>query len=206
MYKPDLPGGDLLLFAGDLTHSGSEKQIKEMLEYLDRQPYEYIVMIAGNHDFGFENNSICIRELIPKRIIYLENESCEIEGLNIWGSPYSPWFLDWAFNLARGEAIRKVWNQIPENTDILITHGPPHGVLDQNQNGECCGCEELLGRAHDIRPRLHLFGHIHEGYGSYEEKDLNVIFLNASIESNTSVSNEPICLEWFENIGPVLLA
>ena len=124
----DLPGGDLLIHAGDLTMNGTEPNIRKALEYLNSIPnYRYKVFIAGNHDFLFEARPDKIKEILKDfpDLIYLENSSVEIEGLKIWGSPITPWFHDWAFNRIRGEAIKKYWDEIPNDLYILITHGPP---------------------------------------------------------------------------------
>jgi len=90
----------------------------------------------------------------------------EIEGVRFWGSPWQPWFFDWAFNLERGEEIRAKWELIPDDTEVLITHGPPQGHGDMTSRGEGAGCADLLARIRQVKPRYHLFGHIHEGYGT----------------------------------------
>jgi Icc-related predicted phosphoesterase len=127
-----------------------------------------VVCIAGNHDWLFERNQKAAIEALGPGITYLENSGVEIEGLKIWGSPVQPPFMNWAFNVPRGPEIRKYWDKIPVGTDILITHGPPKGILDQSNaalNTEHCGCEELLLALHRVKPPIHVFGHIHGGYG-----------------------------------------
>ena len=120
-------------------------------------------------------------------VTYLEDEEVEIEGLRLWGSPWQPWFYDWAFNLPRGPALRAKWDRIPAGIDVLVTHGPPHGVLDHVGRGEDVGCEELLEAVRRVRPRLHVFGHIHEGYGQLERD--GVRFVNAS---TCTLSYDPV--------------
>jgi Icc-related predicted phosphoesterase len=122
-----------------------------------------------------------------RHAIYLQDEPVEIEGLKFYGSPWQPWFLDWAFNLERGESLRKVWARIPEDTDVLVTHGPPHGILDRTTRGEPVGCEDLRARVEELRTPLHLFGHIHEGYGT--ERRGQTLFVNAS---SCTVSYRPL--------------
>jgi Icc-related predicted phosphoesterase len=117
-----------------------------------------------------------------------------IEGLNIWGSPVQPWFYDWAFNRKRGSEIKKHWDMIPNNTDILITHGPAYGVLDKTIRGEPVGCEELRKRISVINPRISICGHIHEAYG--QEFIAQTKFINASVlDVHYQLVNAPILFE-----------
>ncbi len=105
----------------------------------------------------------------------------EIDGLKIYGSPWQPRFYDWAFNLNRGAELEEKWRLIPPDTDVLITHGPPHGILDEVERQyyiENTGCEELRKRVEMICPKLHVFGHIHCGYGQIEK--FGTEFVNAS--------------------------
>jgi hypothetical protein len=110
---------------------------------------------------------------------YLEDSEVVIEGLRIWGSPWQPAFFDWAFNLPRGPALRAKWQKIPTGVDILLTHGPPQGILDVVPRGDAVGCEELRAELSRIRPRLHVFGHIHHAYGQLEADGTR--YVNAAI-------------------------
>ena len=144
-HQLQLIGGDLLIHAGDVSKYGNEIEIINFLEWFKVQPYTYKIFIAGNHDWFFENATIeSIQTILPKNIIYLNDSGVEIEGFKIWGSPIQPTFFDWAFNRDRGEDINKHWQLIPANTDILITHGPPFGILDKTIRGENVGCEMLI--------------------------------------------------------------
>jgi Icc-related predicted phosphoesterase len=100
-------------------------------------------------------------------VFYLENSSIDIEGIKIWGSPYSPTFgYGWGFNVNRGYDAAQIWNQIPLDTDIVITHSPIYGYNDRTSNtNENVGCADLYHRLHEVKPHLHFAGHIHEGYG-----------------------------------------
>jgi len=171
-----VPEGDLLIVAGDLTKRGKPAEIKAFDRWLVAQPHRYKVIIAGNHDFAFERDPLA-RDWITGAI-YLQDELCELGGLRIWGSPWQPWFYNWAFNLHRGEPLRRVWNQIPTDLDVLITHGPPYQVLDRCADGREVGCEDLRDTVFRVRPRLHVFGHIHEAYG--ETEIAGIRFVNAS--------------------------
>ncbi|MCU0866457.1 MAG: metallophosphoesterase, partial [Planctomycetes bacterium] len=118
---------------------------------------------------------------------YLEDSEVTVDGVRIWGSPWQPWFYDWAFNLERGPAIAAKWDRIPAGIDVLVTHGPPAGILDRTDQGDAVGCADLLAAVRRVRPKLHVFGHIHEAYGTLEQD--GVRFVNAS---NCSVRYRPV--------------
>ena len=172
----EVPDGDVLLVAGDLTNRGKREEIEAFDAWLHSQPHPHRVVIAGNHDFGFEQQPDA-RHWITGAT-YLQDESLRIEGVHLWGSPWQPWFHDWAFNLPRGEALREKWDQIPLDVDVLITHGPPYQILDRCFDGREVGCEELRAAVFRVRPKVHLFGHIHEAYGQVEIDGIR--FINAS--------------------------
>ena len=174
----EVPPGDLLLHAGDLCSRGTLEELAEAADWLRSLPHRHKVIIAGNHDFCLEQQPQQAQALLHG-LTYLQDETISIEGLQLYGSPWQPWFHDWAFNLRRGEPLRKVWASIPEQTQVLLTHGPPHGVLDRTFDGRLVGCEELSARLAAVRPRLHVFGHIHEGYGQTVRED--TLYLNASV-------------------------
>lgn len=191
----ELAGGDMLIHAGDLCGHGTEGEALAFLRWSGEQPYTHKIFIAGNHDWFFEKNGkTYIDKIIPKNIHYLNDSGVEIEGLKIWGSPVQPTFFDWAFNRKRGAEINKHWKLIPKDTDILITHGPPFGILDRTISNHNAGCEMLLKKVNQIKPTLHVFGHIHEGYGMIEKG--KTIFANASsVNVNYQLVNAPIVLE-----------
>jgi Icc-related predicted phosphoesterase len=190
-----LPKGDVLLHAGDVCSRGTEKEALNFLAWFREQDYKYKIFIAGNHDFYFEKNtSALINKIIPENVIYLCDSGAQIEGINIWGSPVSPWFYNWAFNRYRGSDIKKHWDKIPHHTDILITHGPVFGKLDITVQGEQVGCVDLLNALEKINPKIHLCGHIHEAYG--EIKSTKTTFLNASVlDENYRLVNEPMIFD-----------
>lgn len=193
----DITGGDIIIHAGDVSNRGLISEIKDFMDWFGQLPYKHKIFIAGNHDFGFEDirhsNEPGIE--IPEGITYLEDDSVTIDGIKIYGSPWQPWFHDWAFNAHRGEAIAEKWKMIPDDVDILITHGPPHGILDKTERLMTVGCENLYKRVFEVKPKIHVFGHIHEGYGMREIDD--VIFINASaLDAHYLYSNKPIDLEF----------
>jgi Icc-related predicted phosphoesterase len=166
--KVQFSGGDVLIFCGDLTRRGDLSEVKEFSKFLSNLNYKYKIVIAGNHDFSFEDERKELAEDIFSKdgIIYLNDSGIEIDGIKFWGSPIQPWFQDWAFNRARGEEIALHWNLIPQGTDVLITHGPPSGILDLCYHGERVGCSDLLKTVKEIKPKIHAFGHIHESAGT----------------------------------------
>ena len=163
---------DVLIHAGDFTNFGKPEEVEDFKDWLHRQNhFEDIIYIAGNHDLGYDATPLTLLDN-GTRLHYLYNRTVTIKGITFYGSPCTPRFFDWAFMYDPADA-RALWEDIPHHTNVLITHGPPYGILDKCPNRlgvmESVGCPELLA-AVEQRPaiRLHLFGHIHEGYGSIE--------------------------------------
>jgi Icc-related predicted phosphoesterase len=203
----DLPGGDLLIHAGDFMNSGYHKE--EAMEFLmwfnGIKGYDKKIFIAGNHDRLFQIDEINKWELINQfpNLVYLEDESWNYydigtdQSLLVYGSPWQPEFYNWAFNLPRnGEELGAKWDQIPDDTDILITHGPPHGNLDVPGGQHIhVGCELLRDRVEAFRPKIHVFGHIHGGAGYYFNGHTH--FINASVlDERYTYTNLPLTFEW----------
>lgn len=173
--KFNCPGGDFLLHSGDFTSRGTPQEVQNFMLWMEIQPYKHKVVIPGNHDWDLERNFAYWKDEFAKRGIHLLNdEGIELDSIKIWGSPVTPWFHSWAFNRARTEEeatrihgpIKPHWDMIPANTEVLLTHGPPMGILDKVvRNDESVGCEELAKRIKETEIKLHLFGHIHEGAG-----------------------------------------
>jgi Icc-related predicted phosphoesterase len=190
-----IPPGDVIIHAGDISNVGKPQELKDFFNWFNALNIKVKIFIAGNHDFLFEKNGIQARSFIPDGVIYLQDSAVEVEGVKIYGSPTTPEFMDWAFMAKRGEDIRRYWEKIPTDTDILITHGPPHGILDQTIEGIHAGCEELKTKVFQIRPKYHVFGHIHEAYGQQLEDE--VTFVNASIvNADYNVVNKPVTLKY----------
>jgi len=174
----EVPPGDILVHGGDCTLCGSLEDVEEFNRWLGTLPHKHKVVIAGNHDGCFQEQPAEARARITNAT-YLEDSGCTIEGLKFYGSPWTPLFGDWAFMLAETELADK-WALIPSGLDVLITHGPPHGILDLTNRNERAGSLTLLHRVHEVKPRLHMFGHIHEAAGRSDTVD--TIFLNASTQ------------------------
>jgi predicted phosphohydrolase len=152
-----VPDGDVLVHAGDLTRGGDIDELKRVGAFFATLPHRHKIVIAGNHDWGLVRTPEPAREALGD-VIYLEDGETTVEGLRIWGSPWQPEFFDWAFNLPRGQPLADRWAQIPSDTDVLITHGPPRGFGDRCSDGRREGCDDLLRRLDEVRPSLHLFG------------------------------------------------
>ena len=162
-----VPDGDVFIHAGDFSGYGSLKELMNFNEWVGQLPHPHKIVIAGNHDWCFETMPEESRRHMTNAI-YLQDAALEIEGFKFYGSPWQPWFLDWAFNLQRGQELREKWDMIPPDIDVLITHGPPHGIGDLTVREENVGCEELLIAVERVRPKFHIFGHIHEDAGVHE--------------------------------------
>ena len=175
--KVQVPDGDILVCSGDITPHGRLASLDSFDAWMGQLPHRHKFAIAGNHDFCFEETPAEARAKL-RNVIYLQDEAVEIEGLKIYGSPWQPVFCRMAFNLGPDE-IRKRWAAIPTDTDVLLTHGPPKGILDCTYDGRRVGCPELSNRLAELKVKLHVFGHIHEGYGQSQVGATT--YVNASI-------------------------
>lgn len=190
----NIPNGiDGIIHAGDMSNqrnpSMNANEVLNFLEwYKSLVHIKYKILIAGNHDTSIEAGLVK-RSDIHESITYLEHESCEIEGIKIFGSPYTPSFgQGWSFNIPRHK-LDSYWQEIPLGTDIIITHGPPKGILDLTAEGSLffqCGCKTLLNRLKIIEPKYSIFGHIHTesnctNAGKLEIQGCKTTFINASV-------------------------
>lgn len=209
--RPKVNSGDILIVAGDLTAFGSVNETQEFEAWLSWQDFNYKICIAGNHDRCLEQDQSLVfpltyknKELISlnhssyedsTKTIYLQDTKLIVKGgVTIYGSPWTPTFMNWYFMKDRGESIRKMWDNIPYGLDVLVTHGPPYGILDRNSQGIHCGCEELLKAVKEKKPKYHVFGHIHEGYGEVIVD--GTTFINAShMTGMYNPKNKPVTFE-----------
>lgn len=197
----ELPGGDLIIHAGDFTSMGYLYEIKNFCDWFKKLPYENKVYIAGNHELGFRDHAKDTYDLLEKfelSLDYLEDQMFFGEDdIKIYGSPWQPEFFNWAFNLPRnGQELYQRWANIPLNTDILITHGPPFGVLDQVKGQyEHLGCQLLANRLQDVKPKIHIFGHIHTGYGYFFDGITH--YINAAVlNEQYKFVHTPLTFDW----------
>lgn len=156
---------DFLIHCGDFSSHGELRQTKSFLNWFSKQPQQHKIFISGNHDYMAERDRCLFNEIVKENsgVHYLQNSSVVLEGIKFYGCPQTPRFLDWAFNVDRGPKIKRFWDEIDEETQVLITHGPPLGILDQVlPDLERVGCADLLDRVMTL-PRLkyHFFGHLH---------------------------------------------
>jgi Icc-related predicted phosphoesterase len=193
-----VPDGDLLLHAGDLTGHGKADEIAQAARWLASLPHRHKVVVAGNHDFLLQDRPAEGRALLGRvpGLVYLEDELVELDGLRIYGTPWQPWFYDWAYNLPRdGEELAAVWAKVPDGVDVLLTHSPAYGIVDRTSRGDLAGCERLRAAMDRIKPRLHVCGHIHEAYG--EAVVAGVHHVNASTcDLSYRAVQSPIVVEW----------
>jgi len=225
----ELPKGDVLIHAGDISNKGEERDVTEFIHWFQNiEGFDTKIFIAGNHDFCFErvnqphhkgdydwlHNLMAPENLAQSDVTYLEDNFMTIEDpefsrpIKFYGSPWQPYFHDWAFNLPRlGEEMEKKWLMIPDDTDVLITHGPPNGILDLVNNWrqpfQNVGCELLRFHVERVKPSLNVFGHIHEGYG-VKQVD-GTLFVNASICNPVyNPINKPIIVDLTEIDGQII--
>lgn len=190
--------GDLLIVAGDLTVNDSKRKMDEFWAWLCYQPHEKKIVIAGNHDNFLENNPHYF-DGCSDDIMYLCDSWTEVGGYKIWGSPWTKSFEGMnsncmAFCVDTEEELQEKWDLIPDDTDILVTHSPPRGILDQNVDGDACGSETLLSTLERVKPKIHVFGHIHEQGGRKERHNSSMaLCMNASyVDENYQPVNQKI--------------
>lgn len=208
-YDPkDLPGGDLLIHAGDIMNSGrNPEDITRFCKWFDGlEQYDTKVFIAGNHDRMFEDKPEMASEIYSsyKNIEYLQDNRLDLwdqddQQTVIYGTPWQPEFYSWAFNLPKGgPGLMSKWEAIPVDTDILITHGPPQDHLDVSgppYNEPHLGCALLREKVDEQPPKIHVFGHIHGGYGYKFHNGTH--FFNASIlNERYEYVNRPVTFDW----------
>lgn len=167
---------DILVHSGDFTNDLGRASLRNFLIWLERQPAKHKILVAGNHDGALELWPDLAHQMISEHApscTYLQDSGCEVNGIKFWGSPVTPEFFSWHFNRKRGEDIRRHWDMIPNDTDVLITHGPAYGILDNvhpsmlgPERDEHQGCKDLADALERVMPKVHCFGHIHNGYGT----------------------------------------
>lgn len=206
----ELPKGDILIHCGDFTSQGFLHEIEKFMNWFSSQDFKYKILIAGNHEKtlcprlnihpAYNKNTIRRCQLEVRKwpgVTYLEESFVIIDEMKIFGSPYSgktEFSCGWGF-----EANEKTWDKIPDDTDILITHGPPKGILDtvsypHTKESISLGCSNLLKRVNDVKPVYHLFGHIHDSYGEFTSE--HTMFKNcANMNEDYKIVNKPVVFD-----------
>lgn len=200
--KVDIPDGDVLIHAGDLTGHGTFMEISRAGQWLASLPHKHKIVIAGNHDKLFEKDYNTAKMAIGdgfNGVQYLQEQVTVIEDVVFYGAPWSVEFHDWAFGLNRrpgNERNAKTrWDRIPAGIDVLITHGPPYQIMDAAPNGYRLGDEDLRAKVDELKPRLHVFGHIHHSHGVQKLGD--TLFVNAAVcDEGYKHTQEPIVLDY----------
>lgn len=188
----DLPSGDVLVHCGDFSRTGNYEDHYLFSKWMGEQDFKHKICVPGNHDRYSEQQTGVSKILFKDHgVILLIDEEIEIEGKRFYGSPYTPTFGRWYWMRDRGRSIGKFWDGIPNDLDLLITHGPPHGVLDYVPDDRISvGCEELLKAIKEKKPDIHVFGHIHE-HGGQNLFEYNTHFYNAAIcDENYEATNK----------------
>lgn len=207
LVLPDPNEIDMVIHAGDASNvrdfSFNEAEMRDFLIWYNSLPYKYKIYVPGNHDTSVEQGMFDFDEY--PNIIVLNHKYISIEDIKIFGSPYTPSFgHGWAYNVSRTKIDLK-WKDIPKDTDIIITHGPPKGILDYTLNEGVvytqCGCKALLNKVKEVNPKLHIFGHIHNeknvyNSGIYQEKENSTKYCNASVNDlSYTVCNNGLIIE-----------
>jgi Icc-related predicted phosphoesterase len=191
-----MPDADMIIHCGDMTSMGYEYEIRNFYKWFSRlNQYKYKINIAGNHDWFFEKTPQFVKETVPDNVIYLEDSGAEIEGLYFYGTPVQKPFNNWAFNREE-DKLAQHWEAIPNNTDVLITHSPPYGIMDWSRHSKSAqGSPSLLHEIQQrIKPKIHCFGHMHECHGI--EIINETTFINATVlDDKYVVAHEPIVIE-----------
>jgi Calcineurin-like phosphoesterase superfamily domain len=186
--------GDVLIHCGD-SEMGSDARVggpESLDEWFGRQSFDTILYVGGNHDFAIQARATTGRPVF-RNAFYLEDDWIEIDGMRFYGAPWVPELVGWAYYQSP-DAIAERWASIPSGTDVLITHTPPRGILDQNRRGQSCGCSALTARLATLRPRLHCFGHVHASAGSVEQDGTRYVNA-ASVNSRYQIARGPVTLD-----------
>lgn len=200
LYQAKLPDGDILVHAGDLTYRGTESEIKQAADWLESLSFQHKIVVPGNHDFLAQSNPQRFRQLMDAAgvtvlIDQLDDELQAGTGIRIYGSPWVPTFGAWAY-MCSEERLRGYFERIPGGLNVLVTHGPPYKVLDETMSGQHAGSTALWDVVTSRKPQHHVFGHIHEGYGSCTIGGIN--FHNVAVlDDFYRPANEPLVIEVF---------
>lgn len=190
-WRLEVPDGDVLIHAGDATHFGTATQLSAFGNWMAGLPHAHKVFVPGNHDRLFEKNPALARSLLPG-VFVLIDEELRMENLRIYGTPWTKPFMHWSF-MTTEHSLREIYQKIPAGTDILVTHNPPHGLFDLTIEGGHEGSPALARRVEEVRPRLHVFGHIHEAAGIFVADRISV---NACVTDETSrLAREPFVID-----------
>lgn len=192
-YQPSIEFCDIIIIAGDLTDRGDYFEVRDFNNYVEDyliHRAKDVVYVGGNHDFWYERQKIVpFKKESPDylgTIHYLYNSSRKIQGLNFWGTPHTLRFYDWAFNSSE-EELYDIFEGCPDNTDVIISHGPPRNILDSSATENGLGSVSLKLTCDRVQPKLCVFGHIHHSVG--QVKIDNTLYVNAAYLINHTIPN-----------------
>ena len=200
------PEADMIIHAGDVSNVGTLRGLQEFVQWYTSLNYRYKIFIGGNHDFGLQKSPNIYDMMTPNNMNFLNDSHVTIDGIKIYGAPYTPTFLNWAYMKDRGTELKEYWDKVPADTDILVSHGPPHNILDYVEGdpygnkweAQHCGCLDQLNMLRKLKLPLNVFGHIHEDYGT--KKVGKTQFINASsLDGRYVVRDKPYTLIDFNN-------
>lgn len=177
-----VPKGDVLIHTGDCTRRGRPDEIRRFERWFAGRPHPHKLLVPGNHEVGWDDPRRLDglrRRFSEGGIRILHDDRCVLGGLTFYGTAWQPRFGEWAFNVPRGEDLRKKYAKIPAETDVLMTHSPPLGILDRTPTRRHVGARTLRERVQAVHPRVHLFGHIHNAHGL--ERRRNTTFVNGAV-------------------------
>lgn len=190
-----IPDADILIFAGDMTYCRTSLDVSDFNDFLKHLPHKHKIVVGGNHDHILARHPEKAAKLLSEAI-YLLDASVVIEGITIYGSPWQPAFnaraCD-AFALPRGKALKEKWNMIPTGVDMLVTHTPPAGILDQD-GPVSHGCSDLTATVAALQPRYHVFGHIHRHHGMIKCGPTS--FVNCNVQGKNGVLRSALLLDY----------
>jgi Icc-related predicted phosphoesterase len=195
VYPAEMPAADVLVHSGDFSRSGSRQDLVDFQTWLlkVRHLYKKIIVCPGNHDKYVQGYTELSKQLLKDSCTLLVNKTYTYEGVVFYASPYTPKFGHrWAYQLMDKAQAQETWAKIPDTVDVLVTHGPPRGILDMTARGVRDGCPWLLDKVLLVRPKIHAFGHIHEGHGTYQNGSGTLFVNSAYLDENYLPQHAPI--------------
>jgi predicted phosphodiesterase len=225
--RVDVPDGDILIHCGDITSYGYKDEVESFIKWFSKHPHKHKIFIAGNHDRSFDPQFqkeyikevdkdkyvegskpfwlVNILNNLSLDVFYLENTSITLDDIKFFGSPQSARFgTRWAFNVDRGPESYNHWSQIPNDVDVVITHGPAHSINDYVARGENVGDIQLLNKLNETTCKLFCCGHIHESYGVFNDGKIHHINA-ATCNLQYEPINKPVTFIWNpETMNPTL--
>jgi Icc-related predicted phosphoesterase len=200
-WKIKIPDADILIFAGDMTHCRTDREVVDFNDFLRSLPHKHKIVVAGNHDHRLADDPKKAKLLLSDAV-YLQDESVVVEGITIYGAPWNPLINDYAcdaFALPRGKVLKRKWDMIPSGIDILVTHAPPSGIFDRN-GPVSHGCTDLAAAVATLKPKYHIFGHIHNRHGAVKYGE--TWYVNGNVQGKAGVLRSPLLLDY--NSGEIL--